>query len=213
VDAFRMDAEIAFRRKARDYFARECGSTPPAVALIWRDLLTGPGKEGTPDSGGCSRLSKEILAVDEASCHAPRLGLELRRRRISSLKSDPQEKTLLRLAGMAGAASHAFAAGSSAARARGLFSSSLMGFRDVQERLAGLFTGAEVLRLGTLRACRLIGRSGAERAAAELEPLLERGLALTRQARALALDLLGEDWTREHLPEDGPASANERTER
>lgn len=214
MDAFRMDAEIAFRRKAREYLVRESvpspASLPSAAARIWRDLLAVPDQAGPPGKGGCFPLNKEILIVDEASCRAPRLGLELMRRKIAGDTSGPQGENLLRLAAMAGAAVHAFDAGVRAARARGIFSSSLMGFRDVQERLAGLLAGAELLRLGTLRASRLVARGDAERAAAELGPVLEQGRSLVLAARSLGLELLGEDWTREHLPEDGPPGSNER---
>lgn len=215
MDAFWADAEIAFRRKAREYFGRECEpaapGTPPTAARIWRDLLSAPGHDGAPGETGCPPRSKDVLIVDEASSRNPRLGLELIRRRSCRDTRGPREEQLLRLAGMAGAAAHVLDAGSRAARARGLFSSSLMGFRDVQERLAGLVAGVELLRLGTVRACRLVGRGDPERADAEIEPLLEKGRSLAREARSLALDLLGEDWTRDHLPEAGPSPANERT--
>jgi hypothetical protein len=216
VDAFRTHAEIAFRQKAREYFVRECESTPsgipPAPARVWRDLLTAPDQDGAPGKAGCSGVSEEVLVVDEASCRNPRLGLELIRRRTAADARGPQDEKLLRLAGMAGAAFHVFDAGTRAARARGFFSSSLMGFRDVQERLAGLYTGAELLRLGTIRACRLAGRGDPERAGPELASLLEKGRSLVHEARSFALDLLGEDWTRDHLPEDEPPPANERTQ-
>jgi hypothetical protein len=209
-----MDAEIAFRRKAREYLEQEWRMTPPgsplAAARIWRDLLTVPDQEGAPGEMGCPPMSREILIVDEASCRNPRLGLELLRRETADERHGPQEEKLLRLAGMAGAAAHVYDAGSRAARDRGFFSSSLMGFREVQERLASLVAGAELLRLGTIRACHIAGRADLERFEAEIEALLERGRSLTREARSLALDLLGEDWTREHLPEDGPPPANER---
>lgn len=209
MDAFRTDAEISFRRKAHEYFVRPFESTP---ARIWRDLLDAPEHDKARGAAGRPGLSLEVLVVDEASCRDPRLGIELIRRRTAADARGPHDKKLLRLAGMAGAAFHVFDAGTRAARARGLFSSSLMAFRDVQERLAGLYTGAELLRLGTIRACRLAGRGDPERAEAELGPLLEKGRSLVHEARSFALDLLGEDWTRDHLPEDEPPPANERTQ-
>jgi len=215
MDAFRTDAEIAFRRKAREFLARECEAVPagnaPAAGRIWRDLLGFPGRAGAPDEAGCPALNKEVLAIDEASCHSPRLGLNLIKKRLAAARN-PLEEKLLYLAGMAGAASHVFDAGTRAARARGLFSSSLMGFRDVQERLAGLASGAELLRLGAVRLCRLAGRGGPERGERELELLYAKGRALIQEARSLALDLLGEAWTRDHLPEDGPPPGPERTQ-
>lgn len=215
MDAFRTDAEIAFRRKAREYFVRRRETTPSGslrtAARIWRDLLTSPGPDGAQGRAECPDSSREVLIVDEASCRNPRLGLDLIRREIPGGPRGPLEEKLLRLAGMAGAVSHVFDAGTLEARARGLFSSSLMGFRDVQERLAGLVSGAELLRLGTVRACRLAGRGDPDRAEAEIDPLLEKGRSLVREARSLAIDLLGEDWTKRHLPEDGERPANERT--
>jgi len=214
MDAFRTDAEIAFRRKAREFLVREPESCPTetvtAAGRIWRDLLGFPGRGGGLDEAGCPALNKEVLAIDEASCHDPRLGLDLIQKRPAARDSYVEE--LLHLAGMAGAASHVFAAGTRAARTQGLFLSSLMGFRDVQERLAGLVSGAELLRLGTIRLCRLADRGGPERGERELELLRAKGRALVQEARSLALDLLGEDWTRAHLPEDGPPPGPERTQ-
>jgi hypothetical protein len=217
LDAFRTDAEIAFCRKVREYFVRECGSIRsgirPSAARIWRDLLAFPGPEGPPGGMPCTQLSQVVMVVDEASCRDPRLGLDLLRRASPGARPGPREEKLLRLAGTAGAAAHVYEAGSRAARDLGFFSSSLMGFRDVQERLAGLVAGAELLRLGLIRACHIVGRGDPERTEAEIEALLERGRSLSREARSLALELLGEDWTREHLPQDGPPPADERTQR
>jgi len=207
MDAFRTEAEIAFRRKARDYFARECGPAPagglPPGGRIWRELF-GDGS-GRPD------LSARVLAVDEAANRAPRLGPELIQGRRSLGEPDGLEIKLLELAVSAGTAAHILEAGARAARARGLFASSLMGFRDAQERLAGLAVGAELLRLGALRVCRLAGRGEAERSETEVEPLLARSRVLRDEALSVARDLLGEGWTRDRIPEFPRPPVDERT--
>jgi hypothetical protein len=207
MDAFRTEAEIAFRGKARDYFARERDTVPSGgrtrAERVWGELVDG--------ESGCADLSARVLAVDEAACRAPRLGPELiQGRRVPGERGGLEEK-LLGLAVSAGIATYVLDEGTREARARGLFASSLMGFRDAQERLAGLAVGAELLRLGALRVCRLAGRGEAERGAAELEPLLAKGRALYDEALALARELMGEDWTRDRIPDVPLPHADERT--
>lgn len=214
MDAFRTEAEIVFRRKARDYFVTECGEAPsgglPPAERVWRDLVDVPGG-GAFDGPGCPGLNARVLAVDEAARRAPRLGRELIRGRRARGGRERLEEKLLKLSGLAGTAVHVLEEGTRAARAQGVFASSLMGFRSAQERLAGLAAGAEFLRLGALRICRLVGRGEAERGEAELEPLLVKGRELYDQARSVALELLGEDWTRDRLPDEGRPHSDERT--
>ena len=85
-----------------------------------------------------------------------------------------------------------------------------MGFRDVQENLAGLISGVETMRLGVCRVCHLLDHGERERAGAESIQLYDKALTLERDALSLALGLLGEAWTKENLPEDESPSENER---
>jgi Acyl-CoA dehydrogenase, C-terminal domain len=215
MDAFRTEAEIVFRRKARDYFVTECGQAPsgglPPAERIWRDLVDVPAGGGAFGGPGCPGLNARVLAVDEAARRAPRLGRELIRGRRACGGRARLEERLLKLSGLAGTAVHVLEEGTGAARAQGVFASSLMGFRSAQERLASLAVGAEFLRLGALRVCRLVGRGEEERGEAELEPLLVKGRELYDQARSLALELLGEDWMRDRLPDEGRPHWDERT--
>jgi len=214
VDAFQTEEMKAVRRKARDYFGRggaiTSGDLTSLPDRVWRDLL------GTPDTsiGSVSNdragLSVRALIIDEASSHSPRLGLNLLSRWISRETEGSPEARLFRLARQAGTAAHVFEAGVLAAREKGLFASSLMGFREVQESLAGLVSGVETLRLGACRVCHLLDHGERERGEAESIPLYAKGLTLLRDARSLALGLLGEAWTKDNLPEDESPSENER---
>jgi hypothetical protein len=115
--------------------------------------------------------------------------------------SSPEER-LFRLARIVGTAAFVFEAGAREARGRGFFESSLMSCRERQEGLAGLASGVEILRLGACRLCHLLARGERDRGEAESVPLYEKALALGREARSVALSLLGEVWTRDNLAED-----------
>lgn len=167
---------------------------------------------GSPFADDRSGLEARTMVVDEASSHRPRRGLEILDRFLSRETEGSPETRLLRSAGLAGTAACVFEAASAAARERGFFASSLMGFREVQESLAGLYTEAEALRLGACRVCSLLERGERDRGEAESLQLQEKARALARYARAVALKLLGEAWVSENLPGDGSPDAEERIE-
>ena len=205
MDAFRTEAETAFRRRAADYFGRFAGPEPPgprpAPERIWADL---DGEDGP------GRLDRRVAILEEAAASDPRLGRALLDWRLSSGPLGPPEKTACRLGRLAGTADHILRAGAEAARARGAFASSLMGCRDEQERLAGLVSLADLARLGACRLCRLLERGERQRADLESGSLGKRAEALAAEMRAAARGLLGDDWAAGHLAADDPPPGRER---
>ena len=207
MDAFWTEEQTTLRRKARDYFRRHV-STPPMSNR--RDLGISRDRDGFPVFSGSAGVSEGVLIIEEASCYRPRLGLDLMKRRLSGEAGSSPEERLFRLARIVGTAAHVFEAGAREARDRGFFESSLMGCREIQEGLAGLVCRVEILRLGACRICHLLERGERDRGEAESVPLYEKALALGREARSVALGLLGEAWTRDNLPGDEFSSEYER---
>lgn len=156
-------------------------------------------------------LTDRAALVEEAARHEPRFGRELARDGRGAAAPDAVAEAILGRAWLAGAAAHVLEAGTRAARERGDFASSLMGCREVQDRLAGLASAGELLRLGTCRLCRLLERGERDRAGTESARLLEAARALGGDVRAVALALLGPVWTEANLPPDGTISTDERT--
>ncbi|HMA53766.1 MAG TPA: hypothetical protein VKT17_04865, partial [Acidobacteriota bacterium] len=140
-----------------------------------------------------------------------RLGRDLLAGPAAVAAPDPVAKTACRLGRAAGAAAHVLEAGALAARERGYYSSSLMDFREVQERLAGLIAGAGLARLGACRLCRLLERGEADRAALESGALGARAAALEAEVRSVAGTLLGQSWVDARLPADEDPTTSERT--
>jgi hypothetical protein len=213
VDAFWTDDELAFRRKAADYFSRKTDPCAPSAAAIpaeiWRDLGGVPGADGAAASI-CDGLSARVSIFDEAACHDPRLGRDLFAWRAASGAIDPHEDRLCRLGWLAGTATHVLKAGARAARDQGAFSSSLMGCREVQESLARLVAGADLVRLGTCRLCRLLEKGDRVRADRESDRLHAAAAALACDLRSVALSLLGASWVEANLSTDDPPSDDER---
>jgi hypothetical protein len=213
VDEFRTGAEAAFRKNAADYF-RRIPDPGPAGSLtspdaIWRDLDGSPA--GGDEAGGPgSRLSRHASILEEAAHHDPRLGHDLQVRR-AGVPPDPVEEIACRLGRAAGAAAHVLEAGAEAARERGYYSSSLMDFRKVQERLAGLVSGAGLARLGVCRLCRLLERGETDKATLESRALDARAAALEADLRSVAGSVLGQSWVDTRLPADKGPTAGERT--
>jgi hypothetical protein len=206
VDAFWTEEQTTLRRKARDYFRREgealCrGVSRPSLSIL-RDLGISPAGDGFPAFSGSAGVNEGVLIIEEASLYRPRLGLDLMKRWLSGQAGSSPEIRLFRLARIVGTAAYVFDAGAREARDRGFFESSLMSCRELQEGLAGLASGVEVLRLGACRLCYLLARGERDRGEAESVLLYEKALALGREARSVAINLLGEAWTRDNLPED-----------
>lgn len=213
MDEFRTATEAAFRVNAADYFCRfpDPGPARPLAHPdeIWRDLDGSPS--GDENEGGPgTRLGRRVSILEEAARHNPRLGHDLFVRR-SAAPPDPVEEIALRLGRAAGAAAHVLEAGAASAREQGYYSSSLMDFRGVQERLAGLVSGAELARLGACRLCRLLERGETERASLESGALNARATALEAEARSVAVSLLGPSWAEARFPADEAPTVNERT--
>ncbi|MBN2266202.1 MAG: hypothetical protein JW775_10355 [Candidatus Aminicenantes bacterium] len=118
-----------------------------------------------------------------------------------------------RLGRLAEAADIVVEAGSRAARARGAYESSLMGCREVQERLAGLICGAEVVRYGSARLDGLLEQGARDRAGRECAGLAARARALRADLAAVARALLGEAWVEANLPADDFPRPDERKNR
>jgi hypothetical protein len=217
VDEFRTGTEAAFRKNAVDYFLLlpdpGPAGDPEPFEKIWRDLDGSPtGGDEAASPGG--RLSRRVSIFEEAARHDPRLGHDLLAWRAAAAPAaDPVEEIACRLGRAAGAAAHVLEAGTRVARERGYYSSSLMDFREVQERLAGLISGAELARLGACRLCRLLERGQAERAALESEAFDARAAALEAEVRSVAGSLLGRSWVDARLVADEGPTANERTPR
>lgn len=190
MDAFWTVEERAFRGAVRDRLRRNGRATSLPLPRTWPE---------------------RVAVVEEAARHEPRFGLELAREARALTDPDAIAAAILDRAWLAGAAAHVLEAGVSAARERGDFASSLMGCREVQDRLAGLASAVELLRLGTCRLCRLVERGERDRAGSESARLLVAARALGGDARAVAHSLLGPAWVQANLPEDGPTSNDERT--
>jgi hypothetical protein len=214
VDAFWTPEETAFRRTAADYFRRLPGPGPSAAASppdkIWRDLAGASG-DGGALSFRDGLLGGRVSICDEAACRDPRLGRDLLAWRAGAVPLDPLEETACELGRLAGTAAHVLGAGARAARDRGAFASSLMGCREIQESLAGLASGAEWLRFGACRLCRLIERDDRVMAQAEAARLRAKAREIAGDVRAVALSLLGAPWVAENLAAADALSANERT--
>lgn len=197
MDAFWTAGEAAFRRAAREHFGREDGRGLP------------PAPEVPPELG----LGGWAAVAEEASFRDPKRGRAMAPPPGGTAPLGPAAAAVLDCSRLAGTADHVLAAGIRAARVQGAFSSSLMGCREIQESLAGLVSGAELMRLGACRLCRLLERSEGERAEAEAFRLLAGAQALAGEVRAVALSLLGAAWVAENLPEDEIAPSYERTTR
>ncbi len=215
MDGFWTEAEAAFRRSAAEYFRRRPDPCPAGAgaepAEIWRELraASGPGAK-TPSP--CDALSGRVSVCEEASSRDPRLGRELAawRGATSTGPADPLEDLACRLGRSAGTAAHVAEAGTRAARERGAFSSSLMGCREVQESLAGLVSGAGLVRFGACRLCRLIERGERGRADREAAGLEALARALAADTRSVAHSLLGDAWAEAHIPADDFPTPGER---
>jgi hypothetical protein len=197
MDAFWTVKEAAFRRAAREHFGREDGHGLP------------PAPEVPPELG----LGGWAAVAEEASLRDPKSGRAMGQPPGGAVPSGPAATAVLDCSRLAGMAAHVLAAGIRAARDRGAFSSSLMGCREIQESLAALVSGAELMRLGACRLCRLLDRSEGERAEAEALRLLAVARALAGEVRAVACSLLGTAWVAENLPEEDIPPPDERTTR
>jgi hypothetical protein len=211
VDAFWTEEQTTLRNRTREYFRLEGEAFRKDASTLSMSILRHLGisrdGDGFPAFSG---MSEGVLIIDEASFSRPRLGLDLMERWLAGAAGSSPEERLFRLARIAGTSAHVFEAGVRGARDKGVFESSLMGCRELQETLAGLASGVELLRLGACRICHLLDRGERDRGEAELAPLYERALALGREAGSVALGLFGEAWTRDNLPGDEFSSEHER---
>jgi len=190
VDAFWTGDETAFRRTLRGRLA--------ANAL--------------PELTAATRvLAERVAVVEEAARRDPRLGRELARDGRPAGQADRTIDEIVGYAFLAGLAAHVLEAGARAARERGSFASSLMGCREVQERLAGLASAAALMSLRTCRLCRLLERGDPDRAATESAWSLAAARALGDDVRAVALSLLGAPWVAQNLPGEDISPGDERT--
>jgi hypothetical protein len=196
VDVFWTEEEAAFRTSVRARFREG-------------RIAAAAGPEVPPGLG----LGGRIVFVEEAAWHDPGLGRRLAGCQEGPDPGGPVVAGVLDCAFVAGVAGHVFEAGARAARERGAFSSSLMGCREVQEKLAGLASGAALIRLGTCRLCRLLERGDRTRAGEEIAPLLSAAAALAVDVLAVATALLGAPWVAANLPPDGLLPGPERTKR
>jgi hypothetical protein len=205
VDEFWTAEERAFRDRAARFFEdhsdpRSAGTPASSPGEIWRGLEGLADEEAGPAAVPAARLSRRVAALDEAARRDPRLGAELYAWLERSASLDPPRRAACELGRLAGTAAHVFASGTVAARERGYFSSILMDFRAVQERLAGLAAGAELARLGACRLVRLLERGDTLAAGRETSGLEARARVLAADIRAVSGSLLGPAWTAERLP-------------
>jgi hypothetical protein len=197
MDAFWTAGEAAFRRAAREHFGREDGRGLP------------PAPEVPPELG----LAGWAAVAEEASLRDPQRGRAMAPPPGGTTPLGPAAAAVLDCSRLAGTAAYVLTAGIRAAREQGAFSSCLMGCREIQESLAGLVSGAELMRVGACRLCRLLDRREAERAEREAVRLLAGAQALAGEVRTVALSLLGEAWVAENLPGDLFIPPDERTTR
>lgn len=179
--------------------------------------LAGPGQASAEGalaelrSAADESLSGRVAILDEAARRDPRFGDGLMARLAASRPLEPAELTACLLGRLAGTADHVFEAGTRAAREKGFFSSILMDFRKVQERLAGLVSGAELARFGACRLCRLLERGDRDRAGRESGALRARAAVFDAEVRSVAALLLGPDWAAGLAPFETISTADERT--
>jgi hypothetical protein len=212
VKAFLTAAENAFRIKAREYFLGPDAPSRTGDDPSWETLtlaLCGGSPEGDK-TGRAVPLGESVALVEEAARRDPDLARRLLEGNGPPGISDPLGLRLLGFARLAGTAAHVLEAGARAARERGVFASSLMGCREVQEDLAGLASNGELLRLGTCRILRLLERGDRDRAASASILLADRSSALEDATRAVALSLLGRAWVETRLAGAGPSPNEER---
>jgi len=212
VDAFWTEDEAASREKAARYFRDLTALTQAEAAApgaIWTDLEGALENEGAVWSRP-GRLAGRMALLEAAARHSPGLGRDLLAWRTAAAPLDPLEGSVLRLGCLAGTAAHVLEAGVRAAREQGAFSSSLMGCREVQESLAGLLTGAGLLRLGACRLCRLLEKGERDRASRESSGLDGPAAELEAGIRSVARALLGGAWVAANLAFDG-TPVDERT--
>jgi len=217
LDEFWTAAEMDFRARAAELFRNlPDPSTPEPARLpeeIWRELDALALEETDPIPVSAAHLSGRVSIFDEASRHDPRLGHELLAWFERSHNLDPAGWTACELGRLAGTASHVFAAGTAAARERGYFSSILMDFRMVQERLAGLHAGSELARLGACRLCRLLVKGDTIAAGRETSGLAAWARTLEADVRSVSGSLLGPEWTQNRLAASNSPFPEERTGR
>jgi len=195
VNAFWTAEEAAFRRTLREHFGAAGGRETPGALEI-------PGSLG---------LAGRAAVAEEAARRGPGPGRAATRQADGPGSDGPAAAAVLACSRLAGTAAHVLAAGLGPARERGAFASSLMGCRDIQESLAGLVTGAELMRLHACRLCRLLDRGDEARADAESVRVLAGLRAFAGEVRAVAVSLLGAGWAAANLDEDGTAPVDERT--
>lgn len=212
MDAFLTAAENAFRLKAREYFLGPDARSRTTDDASWATLARafGGGSPEGDEPGRAVPLGERVVLVEEAARRDPNLACRLLEGNGPPGISDPLGVRLLGFARLAGTAAHVLESGARAARERGVFASSLMGCREVQEGLAGLASNAELLRLGTCRVLRLLERGDRDQAGAESALLADRSSALEGAIRAVALSLLGRAWVESHLAGPGPLPNEER---
>jgi hypothetical protein len=212
VDAFLTAAENDLRRRAREYFRSIPGSSGLGENASWERILRDlDGREDRAAVRPAALLSETVAIIEGAASCDPGLARGLLPRCTGSRTADPVGDRLCAFARLTGAAAHVLEAGARTARERGVFASSLMGCREVQESLAGIAWGAELLRLGTCRVLRLLDRGEPDRAEAESARLLGRAAVLARETRSVALSLLGEAWVGARLAGIEPSPTEERT--
>lgn len=203
MDEFWTAAEQAFRRRAAGFFRDvpdpiPTGSSWP-IGEIWQGLTGLAPEDDGPRSISAAGLNGRVFLFDEAARRDPALGRALLAWLDRAAPLDPVGKAACELGRSAGEAAHVFAAGTAVAKDRGFFSSILMDFRSVQERLAGLVAGAELARLGACRLCRLLERGDTITAGREAPGLETRAALLAADVRTVAESLLGPAWTEARL--------------
>jgi hypothetical protein len=201
VDEFWTESENAFRARAAGLVRHLHEADAGDLAAALQEL----------GLSADASLSGRVSLVDEASRRDPRLGDRALEAMASSIAPDPAARAACILGRLAGTAAYVFEAGARAAKERGFFSSILMDFREVQERLALLVTGADLARFGACRLCRLLERGERDRAAREAAGLLARAAAFDAEVRSVAAFLLGPERAGTLAPLENIPSADERT--
>jgi len=202
MDEFWTAEETAFRSRAAAFFG---GLPAPGAARpleeIWAEVARQAPGDDTDGFPAGSKLSGRVSVLDEAARRDPELARGLLTWLESAAPLDPSQRAACELGRLAGTASHVFAAATAAARERGYFSSILMDFRAVQEKLARLMAESELARFGACRLCRLLERGDTISAGRETAGLEARAAALAGEIRSVAAELLGPSWAAARLPE------------
>ena len=237
MDAFLTAAQKRLKQTVRDFF-READGPADAVSGADRlgrfvreegdprpgyagDALLGRldengfgGLFGRKEGPGCRLASsfEAALALEEIAAASPALALTFAEPRGDvSADRTGAAVALAETARLLGTSAFILRACYRAARAKGLFESTLMACSEGQQGLADALVALDACRLRAYRAFVLACGPAPGSGESELVRLLPEVHEAAAAARALGAAHLGEDWCRAHIPPGPPAHERKAT--